>query len=126
MTNINDKWEPQAPPNYPEETQTNCIDPRVIQNHSIGQLPCPDNPPPPDGWEYWTNKVTVEEGNLALSILKDSKTFPMGSFVQTYSDGIIVGARVEWHNIQGATNKKGCFRGVNLMKQIVKVEEEVK
>jgi hypothetical protein len=41
----------------------------------------------------------------------------MGSFVQTWLDGELVAARVEWHDFQGATGKRGCFRGVNLMQR---------
>jgi hypothetical protein len=42
----------------------------------------------------------------------------MGSFVQKRIGDKLVAARVEWHTVQGATGKRGCFRGVNLMKLV--------
>lgn len=96
------------------------VDPRVIQDHRVGQLPCPSNPPPPDGWRYWRGHEAIprELGELANTVLHDSKQYPMGAFIQTFHEGELVGARVEWHDLQGASNTKGCFRGVNLMRQV--------
>ena len=39
--------------------------------------------------------------------------------------GVLVGARVEWHDTQGATGAKGCFRGVNLMSPTFALAEPV-
>lgn len=50
-------------------------------------------------------------------MLHDSAQYPIGSFVQEGLDGELVAARVEWHDFQGATGKRGCFRGVNLMQR---------
>jgi len=96
------------------------VDPRVIQGHQIGQLPCPPNPAPPDGWRYWKAREAVPHalGELAKKILRDAATYPMGAFVQTFHEQELVAARVEWHDVQGATNTKGCFRGVNLMRLV--------
>jgi hypothetical protein len=113
--------EPWAPPE-PEETSTEeliVVDPRVVVDHAIGQLPCPRNPPPPDGWRYWKpqEKVPAVLGKLAAKIRDDAKRYPMGAFVQLRCDGEFVAARVEWHDVKGATGQKGCFRGVNLLRR---------
>jgi hypothetical protein len=92
-------------------------DPRIEQDHVAGQLPCPPNPPPPVGWKYWNHSVRASLVELATRLLHDAKTYPMGSFVQTWMDGELVAARVEWHDFQGASGKRGCFRGVNLMQR---------
>ncbi len=55
---------------------------------------------------------------LAVSVLNDKQKFPLGSFLQTWLDGELIGARVEWHTEQGATCAQGCFRGVNLMQEL--------
>jgi hypothetical protein len=97
-----------------------AIDPRVITNHAIGQLPCPPNPAPPDGWRYWGahEKVPPALGALTVKMLHDAKDYPMGAFVQTRHEGELVAARVEWHDLQGASGLKGCFRGVNLLRRV--------
>ena len=96
-----------------------AIDPRVVTDHAIGVLPCPLNPAPPDGWRYWHGKESVPAALSALTVkmLHDSQHYPMGAFVQVLHEGEPVAARVEWHDLQGATGKKGCFRGVNLMRR---------
>ena len=94
------------------------VDPRVETNHVAGQMPVPPNPPPPEGWVYWKNQtVPGDLGKFANTMLHDPGTFPMGSFVRIKSCGAVVGLRVEWHNYQGSTGKKGCFRGVNLLRK---------
>lgn len=100
---------------YPME-----IDPRVVTNHRIGELPCPANPPPPDGWEYVKANHKNPKGalDLCVKMLYDPAHYPMGAFVQAHINGELVGARVEWHKEQGATGKRGCFRGVNLMQKV--------
>jgi hypothetical protein len=113
-----DDWVPSDPPNSSDDGVINEIDPRVNATHSIGQLPVPINPPPPIGWIYWKGAVPPQAGTFAVKILHDSITYPMGSFVQFFAEGELIGARVEWHNIQGATGKRGCFRGVNLMRDV--------
>jgi len=70
------------------------------------------------GWSYWKEKkIPSKAVQLTVDMLKDSRTYPMGSFVQMVIDGELIAARVEWHDIQGATGKRGCFRGVNLMRK---------
>jgi len=61
------------------------VDPRVIQDHHVGQLPCPPNPAPPDGWRYWKGHEAVPHalGELAKKVLHDATQYPMGAFVQT-------------------------------------------
>jgi hypothetical protein len=115
---LDEAWVPPAPD--PDSTdELISVDPRMITNHAIGQLPCPPNPRPPEGWRYWKGreKVPAELANLALKIRNDSKTYPMGAFVQILHEQELVAARVEWHDTKGATGEKGCFRGVNLMRQ---------
>jgi len=51
-------------------------------------------------------------------MLHDPGMYPMGTFVRISVGGEIIGARVEWHDFQGATGKRGCFRGVNLLKKV--------
>lgn len=111
---MTDPWKPPPPPNDRELLKE--VDPRVDATHRIGVLPCPNNPPPPIGWVYWRDSVPALAGKLAADMLHDSAQYPMGCFVQTLIEGQLVGARVEWHDLQGASGKKGCFRGVNLMK----------
>ncbi len=114
---INQSWQPPAPPEDGDEMISE-VDPRVDGTHAIGVLPCPNNPPPPDGWRYWKGTIPNGGGALASSILDDPEKYPMGTFVQTRLNGMLVGARVEWHTLQGATGKTGCFRGVNLMRAV--------
>ena len=113
---LNDPWAPPLPPSADEPVA--AVDPRVDAAHTIGVLPCPHNPPPPVGWAYWKGAVPPAAGTLAARMLHGSAQYPMGSFVQTLLDGALIGARVEWHDLQGATGKTGCFRGVNLMKPL--------
>jgi hypothetical protein len=101
------------------------IDPRVETNHSAGQLPVPPNPPPPESWEYWkTQRIPAKASQLAVAMLHNPVKYPMGAFVRIFVDGQLIGARVEWHNLQGATGKKGCFRGVNLLYKAPATPEE--
>ena len=115
---LNEPWVAPVPPKDGEEHLD--LDPRVITNHQIGALPCPSNPPPPQGWRYWHlhEHVPPALAALTLKMLNDSKTYPMGTFMQTRCADELVAARVEWHDFQGATGKVGCFRGVNLLRQI--------
>jgi hypothetical protein len=105
-------WAPPLPPTG--EHQVTSIDPRVEQDHFAGQLPCPPKPPPPVGWANWKGVVPPAFADFAMRLLNDSAGFPMGSFVQTRVDGQLVAARVEWHELQGSTGKRGCFRGTTL------------
>jgi hypothetical protein len=107
-----------VPPEPPTEDELVTIDPRVDAAHTIGVLPCPSNPPPPEGWRYWRAHVTQSLGAFATKLLRDPAQYPMGSFIQAEIDGERVAARVEWHDLQGATGKRGCFRGVNLMQRV--------
>ncbi len=106
-------WSPPPPPAGDEEVAV--IDPRVPPAHPPG-TPCPTNPAPPVGWKYWKGAVPKGGTELATRVLRQRAKYPMGSFVQARLGEKVVGARVEWHTVQGATGKKGCFRGVNLMR----------
>ena len=109
---INGAWIPPAPPDSPG--QIIAIDPRVTTAHAIGQMPCPNNPPPPVGWSYWKGRVSPALVAFASSVEFKPADFAMGSFVQALIDDQLVAARVEWHDFQGATGKRGCFRGTSL------------
>lgn len=93
------------------------IDARVDATHVPGTLPCPQNPGPPSGWTYWSGPTDASERNLAVHMLHDPATYPMGSFVEATHGGEPLGARVEWHTLQAATGRAGCFRAVNLMRK---------
>lgn len=115
------KYEQWVPPEYTAEDAASgimlvTIDPRADHDHIPGRLPCPGNPPPPVGWEYWKERVTNALTELAAEILHG--TYPIGTFVQKKVGDKLVGARVEWHTEQGSTGHRGCFRGVNLMQQV--------
>jgi peptidoglycan hydrolase-like protein with peptidoglycan-binding domain len=112
VASINDAWTPPSPPTDAQWSVKQ--DPRVITAHQPGQLPCPNNPPPPVGWVYWKGNVPAPVGALAVKVEYTPAQFPMGSFVQALISGQSVAARVEWHNFQGATGKYGCFRGTSL------------
>jgi len=114
---LTESW--SAPEPQPDAAEHLSLDPRIITDHKIGQLPCPLNPAPPEGWRYWHlhEHVPAALAALTLKMLNDSKTYPMGSFVQTRCADELVAARVEWHDIKGATGEKGCFRGVNLLRR---------
>jgi peptidoglycan hydrolase-like protein with peptidoglycan-binding domain len=96
-----------------------AIDPRVKTDHSVGQLPCPANPPPPVGWAYWTGAVSAELTAFAIEVENDPKRFPMGAFVQAVRGQQRVAARVEWHDYKGRTGERGCFRGTNLLRTVI-------
>ena len=104
-----------TPPGHPAEGELVSIDPGIDQHHQIGELPCPTNPPPPAGYQYFRRAVTPELTEFATRVLRDAANYPIGSFVQTAIGGEPVAARVEWHPEQGATGRRGCFRGVSLM-----------
>jgi|GEM_PF-3297733 len=114
VTSINDAWVPPIAPTSAVLETTR--DPRVITNHNTGQLPCPPNPPPPVGWAYWSGGVPELCSKFAIRVETSPNEFPMGSFVQTLIDGKLVGARVEWHDFQGATGSHGVFRGTSLFR----------
>lgn len=111
-------WFPAMPVSLGEDEIVVAVDPRVAKGPFPVSAKPPVNPPPPTGWSYWKERqVPVEAMKLTLGMLHDAHEYPMGSFVQTVIEGELVAARVEWHNIQGATGKRGCFRGVNLMRR---------
>jgi hypothetical protein len=110
---INDPWDPPATPTVGE---LKTEDPRVITDHRAGVLPCPNNPPPPVGWVYWKGPLPPHAGEFANKVEYTPNDFPMGSFVQTMLGGQPVAARVEWHDYQGMTGKRGCFRGTSLFR----------
>jgi peptidoglycan hydrolase-like protein with peptidoglycan-binding domain len=119
VASINDAWDPPSPPKDVDTVLTQ--DPRVITAHQPGQLPCPSNPPPPVGWAYWKGNVPHHVGDLANKVEYAPAKFPMGSFVQALIGGQLVAARVEWHDFQGATGKRGCFRGTSLFRPLANV-----
>jgi hypothetical protein len=115
---LSDSW--AAPePEVGSADELIAIDLRVIVDHAIGQLPCPRNPAPPDGFRYWRlhEHVPPALGALSVKMLHDSTRYPMGAFVQIWHEQELVAARVEWHDVKGATGEKGCFRGVNLLRR---------
>jgi hypothetical protein len=124
MTTKFTDWSPTKLEDYDAPlAESSEVDPRVEQQHSIGQLPCPPNPPPPVGWKYWKGDVPASATTFCVGILHDPVHYPMGSFIQAMVHGLgpgeVIGARVEWHDTQGGTGAKGCFRGVNLMRRVV-------
>lgn len=120
-----ENWTPPDPPSSSDDDPIEDVDPRVNSTHTIGQLPVPINPPPPVGWIYWKGAVSAAAGAFAIKMLHDPVTYPMGSFVQFFAGDELIGARVEWHSFQGATGKKGCFRGVNLMRNVPSTPQSV-
>jgi len=114
VATINDAWSPPPPPVNGDLLKAQ--DPRVITDHQAGVLPCPSNPPPPVGWVYWQGAVPKPVGDLAVKVEFTPAQFEMGSFVQARVGDQLVGARVEWHDYQGATGKHGCFRGTSLFR----------
>ena len=116
VSSINDAWAPPPPPTTAVLLKT--PDPRVITNHAVGVEPCPPNPPPPIGWAYWKGSVPKLAGEFAAKVEFTPAEFAMGSFVQTLIEGKLVGARVEWHDFQGATGKRGVFRGTSLFRPL--------
>jgi hypothetical protein len=115
---LSDPWEaPEPEVNSADELIV--VDPRVVVDHVVGRLPCPRNPAPPDGWRYWKlhEHVPAALGALSVKMLHDGKVYPMGAFVQIWHEQELVAARVEWHDVKGATGEQGCFRGVNLLRR---------
>ncbi|RYZ09223.1 MAG: hypothetical protein EOO73_05540 [Myxococcales bacterium] len=117
---LKDPWLAPTPDEGSSE-ELIIMDPRMITAHRIGELPCPPNPPPPDGWRYWKPKEAVPAilGTLAVKMRDDAQRYPMGAFTQVMHAGELVAARVEWHDMRGRDGAKGCFRGVNLMRRVV-------
>ena len=114
VTSLNDAW--LAPPAPTTSDLLVAIDPRVITAHQPGQMPCPNNPPPPVGWVYWKGNVPAEVGKLAAQVEFAPAKYPMGTFAQALLGAQLVAARVEWHDYQGATGAHGCFRGTSLFR----------
>lgn len=108
-------WTPPPPP--PPGGTVASIDPRVVKDHPPG-TPCPSNPPAPVGWTYWSGTLPKGGAELAVQMRDDRENHPLGSFVQTWLDGQLVGSRCEWHPF--TAGKKGCFRGINLMRPVKK------
>lgn len=114
--NMSDPWQAPSPPN-PGDGMLVSVDPRVVTNHAPGQLPCPNNPPPPIGWKFLRDGHVPAEGvKLAVELANNSTKYPMGTFVQMYFGELLFAARVEWHSYIGKTGQAGvCVRGANLM-----------
>lgn len=113
---MSEPWNAPEPPS-PEEGMRVSDDPRVVKSHAPGQLPCPDNPPPPVGWRYLKGNAVPQGGReFAVAIVQNPTLYPMGAFVQKYLGQSLYAARVEWHSYIGKTGQTGvCVRGVNLM-----------
>ena len=121
VTSLNDAWLPPPPPVSASADLVLAVDPRVITAHQPGQLPCPNNPPPPVGWVYWKGSVPASVGKLAAQLEFAPAKYPMGTFAQAVLGAQLVAARVEWHDYQGATGAHGCFRGTSLFRPAVAV-----
>lgn len=113
---LHDAWEPPPKPRPNEDFVVQ--DPRVITNHQAGVLPCPPNPPPPVGWAYWRGPVPAALNELATKVEFTPAEYPMGAFVLAERGGQSVAARVEWHTFQGASGRRGCFRGTSLFRPV--------
>jgi len=120
MTKQFDTWGPETPESALEGVAViQEVDPRVDSTHQLGVLPVPANPPPPTGWEYWGKQpVPKQAAELCMTMLHAPSLYPMGAFARIKVGEKVIGARVEWHDIQGATGKRGCFRGVNLLHKV--------
>ena len=82
---------------------------------TVGDVPCPSNPPPPAGTVIWTLPVSKNLENWAIGVLNNPTDFPMLSLAYAVVDGQPVVARVEHHTWIGKTGQKGvCIRGVTL------------
>lgn len=70
-------------------------------------------PPIPSGWKYMSqDQVTPEMTSWAVSVLRDTTTYPMFSTTtRTFGDQDVL-ARVEWHVPDFLVNK--VHRGVSL------------
>jgi hypothetical protein len=109
-------WTPPDPPD-PGAPPVITADPRIQPSGiplGVG-LPCPSNPPPPAGWAYWTGGVTPA---LSVWAVQMRDAHPIGTFIQAWIDGQLVGARIEYHDIVGATGATGCFKGLNLLRRV--------
>ncbi len=109
-------WTPPPPPDSGAGPVV-ATDPRITPSGvalGVG-LPCPGNPPPPAGWAYWTSPVTAA---LTAWAVQMRNAYPIGTFIQAWVGGQLVGARIEYHSEQGATGATGCFKGLNLMQQM--------
>lgn len=105
-------WMPPPPPTGADPVV--AVDPGVDATHQVNVLPVPVNPPPPLGWSYRNDKKTpVTPDEQAFT--SGAHQYPIGTFVQKIIGGKLVGVRLEWHDRQGRTNKRGCFIGANLM-----------
>ena len=91
------------------------LDHGVDLNHAIGTLPCPANPPPPSGMAYWTGPVSSAQTAWAVENLH---AHPIGTIIEDIVDGQPIAARIEWHTLQAATGKEGCFKGLNLLRYL--------
>lgn len=113
-------WEPAEPESELDgHAVIHEIDPRVNGAWPVGALPVPKNPPPPVGWEYWGKQAIPKQAiELSVTMLHAPSLYPMGTFARIKVGDQVIGARVEWHDTQGATGKKGCFRGVNLLHKV--------
>lgn len=115
---ITSPWTPPDPPQ--DDSLVTAQDPRVSTGAhplGVGVSSCPQNPPPPVGWRYWPNSAPVS-ANLGAWSVEIRNTYPIGTFAQQIVDGQLVGARIEYHTLQGATGARGCFKGLSLMLQI--------
>lgn len=98
-------WTPPDPPG-PSDAAVIATDPRSPPPGAplgVGVSPCPTNPPVPVGWAYWTNQPMTP--SLPAWAVNMRNSYPIGTMIQAYVDGNLVGARVEYHTLQGADRK---------------------
>jgi hypothetical protein len=109
------EWTPPDPPGLYDDPVI-VIDPRIPPSGiPLGAgLPCPGHPPPPVGWSYWPASAQVTP-TLSAWAVQMRNANPIGTFIMAWIDGQLVGARIEYHTLQGATNTSGCWKGLNLL-----------
>ncbi len=91
------------------------VDPGLDPTHPLGVLPCPTDPLLPAGLRNWQGPVPPAVGAWAVHALH---TYPIGTIIEDLVDGQIVAARIEYHTLQGATGKTGCFKGCSMLQPI--------
>jgi hypothetical protein len=106
-----------APGTYPMVS----MDSRIVPGTPLGLGPtfvsgCPHNPPPPTGFDYWPGNVSVSAAIGAWAV-HVRNAYPIGTFIEDVVGGELVAARIEYHTLQGATGKTGCFKGLNLLRR---------
>jgi hypothetical protein len=91
----------------------------IVSEVSIDVASCPTPLPFPKGWTAWKGSVSKELQVFSKSILRNLKDYPVGTFIQFTLHGQRVGARIDWHTLQAATGRRGCFQSVNLLRPVL-------